>query len=131
MDKYNFPENLKYNKDYSWVKLEKDIAIVGVIGPSAERVKEFVFIKLPEKGKKIKSGEKYVSLEALKWSGHLSSPVTGEIVEVNEELFDEPSEINKDSYGNWIMKVKVTEPKDINSLLNSEEATKFYEEKIK
>jgi len=121
-----FPENLYYNKDYSWVQIDKDVATVGVVGPAAKRVKEFVFIKLPEKGKKIKKGDTYVSLEAVKWSGHLSSPVSGEIVEVNEALFNEPSKINKDPYNSWVMKVKLDDLNEVEGMMTSEEAAKFY-----
>lgn len=127
----NFPEDLKYNKDYSWVKIDGDTATLGIIGPAAKKVKEFVFIKLPEKGKKIQKGENYVSVEAVKWSGHLSSPVTGEIIEVNKPLFDEPSKINKEPYESWIMKVKLDDTKETEKLLDSKEAEKFYEGKIK
>ena len=122
-----FPENLRYNKDYSWVKIDKNIATVGVVGPAAKKVKEFVFIKLPEKGKKIKKGDTYVSLEAVKWSGHLSSPVSGEIVEVNEALFNEPSKINKDPYNSWVMKVKLSDSDEIKELINAEDAQKIYD----
>ncbi len=130
MTENNFPEDLKYNKDYSWIKVQGDTATLGIIGPSAKKVKEFVFIMLPEKGEKIKKGEKYVSLEAVKWTGHLSSPVTGEIIEVNNPLFNEPSEINKDGYENWIVKIKIEDKDELNELLNSEEASKFYNEKL-
>ncbi|MFP4423944.1 MAG: glycine cleavage system protein H [Candidatus Woesearchaeota archaeon] len=121
----NLPDNLKYNKDNSWVKVEGDIATVGVIEPAAKKV-EFVFIQLPEK-KEIKKGDTYVSLEGVKWSGHLSSPVTGEVIEVNEPLFDEPSKINEDPYGEWIMKVKLDDPKEAENLMDSEQAKKEYE----
>jgi len=92
----------------SWVVQEGEIATVGVNEEAAKKVKEFVFIQLPKKGTKIKQGEDYCSLEALKWSGHIESPVSGEIIEVNDALFDEPSRINKDPYGSWIMKVKLS-----------------------
>ncbi len=131
MNEDNFPKDLKYNKDYSWVRIEGDTAILGIIGPAAKKVNEFVFIMLPEKGKKIKKGEKYVSLEAVKWTGHLSSPVTGEIIEVNTILFDEPSKINEDGYKNWIAKIKMKNKEELNELINSEEAIKFYKEKLK
>ncbi len=126
-----FPNDLRYNKDYSWVKIEANIATVGIIEPAAKKVKEFVFIKLPEKGKKIKQGETYVSLEAVKWSGHLSSPVSGEIIEVNDSLFDEPSKINKEPYKNWIMKIKIEDKEGVDNLLDPKEAEKTYGEKIK
>ncbi|MGM5484672.1 MAG: glycine cleavage system protein H [Nanobdellota archaeon] len=121
-----FPGNLKYNKDNSWVKVEGDTATIGVVSKAAENAQEFAFIKLPEKGKKIKQGDTYVSLEAVKWSGHLSSPVTGEVVEVNDPLFDDPSKINNDPYGEWIMKVRMDDPRETDSLMDAEEAKKKY-----
>ncbi len=131
MTEYKLPADLKYNNDYSWIKIDGDTATIGITEPAAKKVKEFVFIKLPEKGKKIKQGENYVSLEAVKWSGHLSSPVSGEIIEVNDSLFDEPSKINKDPYRSWIMKVKIKDKKEVDKLLDSTEAKKTYEAKIK
>ncbi len=102
------PENLLYNKDYSWIEIDGDVATLGITNLASERVSEFVFIDLPKKGAKIKKGDTYVSLEALKWSGHLESPFGGEIVEVHDELFDEPEIINKDPYGDgWIVKIKI------------------------
>ncbi|MFP4523825.1 MAG: glycine cleavage system protein H [Candidatus Woesearchaeota archaeon] len=124
------PNDLKYNKDYTWAKIEGDTATIGVVEPAASKVKEFVFIQLPEKGKRIKQGETYVSVEAVKWSGHLSSPVSGEIIEVNDTLFDEPSKINEDPYKHWVMKVKMEDPKEQERLLSPEEAKKTYERTI-
>lgn len=121
MSENNLPEDLLYNKDYSWVKVKDDIAIVGIIEPAAKKVQEFVFIKLPEKDKEITKGEVYVSLEAVKWSGHLSSPVSGKIIEVNEDLFDEPSEINKNPYESWIMKVKLSNKEELKELSKNQE----------
>lgn len=122
----DFPEGLKYNEDNSWVKVEDDTVMVGVVGSAAKKVKEFVFIKLPEKGEKIKKGEEYVSLEAVKWTGHLSSPVSGEIVEVNEKLFDEPSRINEDPYGSWIMKVRLSDRRELDKLMDAKKAKEYY-----
>lgn len=123
-----FPSELKYNQDYSWVELNNGVVKVGVIKPSAEKVKQFVFIDLPEEGKQIEEGENYVSLEAVKWSGHLSSPVSGKIVDVNQDLFDEPSKINQDPYDSWIMKVKLESKGQFEELMDSEEAEEFYKE---
>ncbi|MCB9359439.1 glycine cleavage system protein H [Candidatus Woesearchaeota archaeon] len=97
----------QYTEENSWVKVEGEIATVGITEEAAKQAKEFMFIELPEKGKKIAKGEKYVTLEAVKWSGHVNSPVTGKIVEVNDALFDDPSVINNDPKGSWIMKVKI------------------------
>ncbi len=122
----DMPNELKYNKDYSWVKVEGDTVTLGVVGPAAKKVNEFVFIMLAEKGKKIKQGENYVSVEAVKWSGHLSSPVSGEIIDVNDPLFDEPAEINKEPYKNWIAKIKLDDPSEVEGLMDADAAKEFY-----
>jgi glycine cleavage system H protein len=129
MSNNNFPENLLYNQDYSWVKIDGDTATLGIIGPAASRVEEFVFVQLPEAGQKLKQGETYASVEAVKWSGHLSSPLSGEVVEVNSPLFDEPSTINQDPYGKgWIVKIKMSDSKETEELIKAEEAKKWFEE---
>ncbi len=85
-----------------------------------------MFVKLPENGQKIKKGEIYVSLEAIKWSGHLSSPFSGEIIEVNEEIFDEPSIINRDPYGKgWIAKIKLLNKEEKKILFQLKKLNKF------
>lgn len=117
----DLPSNLLYNQDYSWIKIEGDVAILGIIKPACDKVQEFVFVKLSEKGQKIKKGETYASLEAIKWSGHLSSPFTGEIVEVNKEIFDEPSIINEDPYGKgWIAKIKLVNKEEKDDLVSAD-----------
>jgi glycine cleavage system H protein len=129
MSNNNFPENLLYNQDYSWIKIDGDTATLGIIGPAASRVEEFVFVQLPEVGQELKQGETYASVEAVKWSGHLSSPLSGEVVEVNSPLFDEPSIINQDPYGKgWIVKIKMSDSKETEELIKAEEAKKWFEE---
>ncbi len=128
MTNNNLPNNLLYNQDYSWVRIENDTAILGVIKPAADKVKEFVFIKLPKKEQMLKKGDTYVSLEALKWSGHLSSPLSGEIIEVNENLFDEPGIINQDPYGKgWIAKIKISDQREVEKLLKVNDTQKWVE----
>lgn len=127
---YDLPKDLKYNKDYSWIKIDGDVATLGIFEPGAKKIKEFVFIMLPKKGDKLKKGEKYVSLEAIKWSGHLSSPVSGEIIEVNDPLYDNPSEINKEPYKNWIVKIKMSNIKEVDDLLSADEVESWVKEKL-
>ncbi len=111
------PKGLKHDGKYSWVKIEDDTATIGLIKEEVDKAKEFVFVQLPEKGEKLKKGERYLALEAVKWSGEIDSPVTGEVVEVNDDLFDEPSTINKDPYGEgWIAKVKLTDKKELDNM---------------
>ena len=118
--RFEVKEGLLYNNDYSWVRVEGRIATVGVNDVGAKLADEFVFIKLPEKGKEIKKGETYVSLEAVKWSGHLTSPVSGKIIEVNEKVFDDPAMINKAPYEQWIMKVELKSTEELKELMDAE-----------
>ena len=122
----DYPSNLLYNDDFSWIKIENDTAVLGVIGSAAKKVKEFVFIQLPEKGKKVKKGDVYVSLEAMKWSGQLSSPFSGEIIDVNIDLFDEPSKINENPYKEWIAKIKLDNPSEKDDLMDSKEIANWF-----
>jgi len=128
---FEFPEKLYYNDDYSWVRLDGDTAIVGVSDFGAKLVKQFVFVELPKKGKEIKKGDVYVSLESIKWSGHLKSPVSGTIVDVNESLFDNPEIINKEPYGKgWIMKVKLSDKNELKELMNADQIIEWVKKRI-
>jgi glycine cleavage system H protein len=131
--KEDLPQNLLYNKDYSWIKIEGELATLGIIKSAAENVKEFVFVKLPEKNEELKAGETYVSLEAMKWSGHLSSPISGEVIEVNEEVFDDPAIINESPYDKgWFCKVKLSKPEEKELLLSADDLDKYLQKnKIK
>lgn len=127
---FNLPDELLYNKDSTWIKVEDDkntekIVVLGIIEPAAKSVEEFLFVKLPEKDQCIKKGEIYVSLEAMKWTGHLKSPVSGEIIEVNESVYDEPETINKDPYNTWICKIKVSNKDELDELLQADQITEW------
>ena len=127
---YELPDELLYNKDSSWVKVEGDVFVIGIIEPVAKVLKEFLFVKLPDM-KKIKSGETYVSLETLKWSGHFSSPLSGDIIEVNEDLYDEPGRINEDPYGAWIVKMKITDKEELKNLCKPNEIVDWLDKVMK
>ncbi|HII29985.1 glycine cleavage system protein H [Candidatus Woesearchaeota archaeon CG08_land_8_20_14_0_20_47_9] len=118
---YELPDELLYNKDHSWVRLEGDTATLGVTSVAAGMAQEFVFVQLPKKGDQIKKGDTYISLEAVKWSGHLASPLSGQVVDVNEAIFNNPGEINKRPYESWLIKLKLTNPDEKNELLKPEQ----------
>jgi glycine cleavage system H protein len=122
--KFSLPDDRFYDEYYTWIQIDNDIVSVGIVKPAADLVKEFVFIQLPAKEKKIKKGEIYVSVEAVKWSGHMKSPVTGTVVEVNESLFDEPSRINRKPYEEWIAKIKISNPDELKLLMTAQERIK-------
>ena len=119
----SFPKDLKYSKDHTWVLEEKETITLGVIQDSIEKAGDIVFVNLPKEGEKLKIGSAYLSIESVKASVELKSPVSGEVIEVNGEVFDDPELLNKDSFKNWIVKVKI---EDKEELLDFKQAEKHY-----
>lgn len=110
----NFPAELKYTKDHEWMKMEGDIAVVGISDFAQDALGDVVFINLPEVGDTVTAGESFGDVESVKAVSDVNSPVTGVIVEVNEELVDSPENLNEDPYGSWIIKVEqITETEDM------------------
>ena len=110
----NFPAELKYTKDHEWMKLEGDIAVVGITDFAQDALGDVVFINLPEVGDTVTAGESFGDVESVKAVSDVNSPVTGVIVEINEELNDSPENLNSDPYGSWIIKVEsITETEDL------------------
>jgi len=102
----NFPAELKYTKDHEWMVMEGDIAVVGISDFAQDALGDVVFINLPEVGDTVTVGESFGDVESVKAVSDVNSPVTGVIVEVNEDLADSPENLNSDPYGSWIIKVK-------------------------
>ncbi len=110
----NYPAELKYTKDHEWLKMEGDIAVVGISDFAQDALGDVVFINLPEVGDEVTAGESFGDVESVKAVSDVNSPVTGVIVEVNEELADSPELLNEDPYANWIIKVeKITATEDL------------------
>ncbi|MBQ2769794.1 MAG: glycine cleavage system protein GcvH [Clostridia bacterium] len=101
----NFPAELKYTKSHEWVKMEDDVALIGITDFAQDALGDVVFINLPGEGDAVEAGESFGDVESVKAVSDLISPVSGEIAEVNEALADAPEELNADPYGAWIIKV--------------------------
>ncbi len=122
-------EDLLYTKEHEWVKIEGDIAIVGITDYAQEQLGDIVYVELPEVGKNVKQMEAVATIEAVKTAADVYSPLSGEVVEVNKELENKPELINQDPYGKgWIFKLKVLNPDEVNNLMKGEEYKKFVEE---
>ncbi len=120
------PKELKYSKDHEWVKLEGDIAVVGITDFAQKQLTDIVFIELPEKGKHATVSNPIAIVESVKSVSDVLAPLSGEIIEVNSKLQDNPEIINKEPYGEgWIAKIKLEEKGEINSLIDSEEYEKL------
>ncbi|MFH1826469.1 MAG: glycine cleavage system protein GcvH [bacterium] len=116
----NCPDNLKYTKDHEWVKIEGNKATVGITFFAQDQLGDVVFVELPEVGKELKAHDEFGVVESVKSVSSLYCPLSGKLVEVNAELNNAPQLINEDPYGKaWIMKLEVTKPDEVNSLLSS------------
>lgn len=115
-------EGLRYSEDHEWVKVEGDIAVIAVIGISDFAQKELgdiTYADLPEVDDEVEAGEEFGALESVKASSELLSPVSGKVVEVNPELEDAPEKINEDAYEAWIIKVEMSDPSQVDTLLDA------------
>ena len=101
----NYPAELKYSKSHEWVKMEGDVAVIGISDFAQDALGDVVFVNLPSVGDAVAAGDAFGDVESVKAVSDLVSPVSGEIVEVNEALADAPEALNSDPYGSWIIKV--------------------------
>lgn len=101
----NYPAELKYSKSHEWVKMEGDVAVIGISDFAQDALGDVVFVNLPGVGDAAAAGDAFGDVESVKAVSDLVSPVSGEIVEVNEALADAPEALNSDPYGSWIIKV--------------------------
>jgi glycine cleavage system H protein len=117
----NIPEDLKYTKDHEWIKIENDIATVGITDFAQGELGDVVYIDVETVDESIDQNEVFGSVEAVKTVSDLFMPLSGEIVEFNEDLEDAPEKVNSDPYGEgWMIKIKLSDTSQIDSLLNAE-----------
>lgn len=116
----NIPENLKYTKEHEWVKVEGDIAVIGITEYAQGELGDIVFVEIETVGETLEKEETFGTVEAVKTVSDLFMPVGGEILEKNEGLDDSPETINKDPYGEgWMVKVKINNVADLDDLLDA------------
>jgi len=120
------PKELKYTKEHEWVKVDGDVAAVGITDYAQEQLSDIVYLELPALGTKVEQMKSLGTIEAVKAVTDIYAPLGGEVTEVNEELKNSPGTINQDPYGTgWIVKLKVSDPKELDSLLSSEDYRKL------
>ena len=123
------PKDLRYSKEHEWVRLEGDIGIVGVTYFAQKQLTDIVFVELPEKGKKVEQGKQMAVIESVKSVSDVFSPATGEVIDVNEKLKDNPEVINNHPYSEgWMAKIKVADKGELNNLMNADDYDKFVSE---
>ena len=117
----NAPTNCKFSKDHEWIKLDGDVAIVGISEFAQGELGDIVFIEVETVGENIEKDGVFGSVEAVKTVSDLFMPVAGEVLEFNENLNNNPELVNSDPYGEgWIVKVKVSNPEQLSALMDSE-----------
>lgn len=122
----SYPSDLRYDKEHEWVRVEGDVAVVGISDFAQDQLGEVVYIDLPAVGDTVTAGEMFGEVESVKSVSELFSPVTGEVVKVNNELDGAPEAVNEDAYGiGWMIEVKLADPSELDGLMSAGEYQDF------
>jgi glycine cleavage system H protein len=121
-------DDLRYADSHEWVKLDGDVATVGITDYAQHALGSIVYVDMPEEGDEVTKGEEFGAVESVKAASDLISPVSGEVIEVNSALEDAPELVNQDAFANWIMKVRLSDPSEVDTLLDSAAYAKICEE---
>ena len=109
-------EGLKYSESHEWVKVEGNVAVIGVSDFAQKEMGDITYVDMPEVDDEVSAGEEFGALESVKASSELISPVSGKVVEVNGELEDAPEKVNEDAYAAWIIKVEMSDASELDAL---------------
>ena len=117
----NVPSNLKYTKSHEWVRISGDTAVVGITDHAQHELTDIVFVELPDVGQNIKNGDACAVVESVKTASDIYSPVSGEVLESNRAIVDDPASVNSDPYDSgWFFKIKLSNPAELDALLSPE-----------
>lgn len=118
----NFPADLKYTKDHEWIRVEGEVAYVGITDYAQSELGEIVFVDITTQGETVAKEESFGTIEAVKTVSDLFMPVSGEVLEVNPELEEAPELVNEDAYGKgWLIKISMTDASELGDLLSADE----------
>lgn len=112
--------SLKYCKEHTWTKIEGEYAYIGITDYAQDQLGEILFVEMPDVEDEITRGQDFGVVESSKVASDLIAPISGEVIEINEMLEDEPEAINEDAYEAWIIKVKISDSEELESLLSSD-----------
>jgi glycine cleavage system H protein len=124
-----YPQELRYYKEHDWVRVDGEDAILGITWFAQDALGEIVYAELPGVGDAVTAEQTYGELESVKAVSDLYTPLTGEVVEVNDALQDEPQRVNDDCYGEgWLVRIRMTAPSELGELMDAEAYKKFLDE---
>ena len=112
-------EGLRYSEDHEWVKVEGNVAVIGISDFAQKELGDITYADLPEEDDEFEAGEEFGALESVKASSELLCPVSGKVVDVNPDLEDAPEKINEDAYEAWIIKVEMSDPAEVEALMDA------------
>ena len=116
----NIPEQLKYAKTHEWVRVEGDTAWVGITDHAQAELTELVFVELPEVGRTVSAGQPCAVVESVKTASDIYAPLSGEVIEVNQALTDDPGKVNADAFGEgWFFKIRMSAPSELDGLMDA------------
>ena len=116
----NFPSNLRYTSEHEWIRVEGNEAFVGITDYAQSELGEIVFVDVPTLGETVSQGDVFGSIEAVKTVSDLNMPVTGEVLEINENLDAQPESVNNDPYGEgWIIRISVKDASELDKLMDA------------
>lgn len=121
-------KDLRYTKEHEWVRVEGQEAYIGITDFAQGHLGDIVFVELPEIGEEFVEGDSFSVIDSVKATSDVFMPVDGEVLAVNEELDGSPEMINEDAFENWIIKVKLSDPDQVNALLTADEYEEFCKE---
>lgn len=123
------PSDLKYHKEHEWVRVEGDTAVIGISDFAQDQLGEVVYVDLPSAGDSVTADQTFGEIESVKSVSELYSPVSGEIVEVNDALADAPETVNGDAYGDgWMIKVRMSDASELDALMSASDYDSFINE---
>ena len=112
-------EGLYYSESHEWVKVEGDVAVIGITDYAQHSMGDLSYVDMPEVDDELEAGDEFGAVESVKAASDLYSPVSGTVIEVNEELEDAPELLNEDAFANWIMKVEMSDPTELDALMDA------------
>ncbi|MBT3662788.1 MAG: glycine cleavage system protein GcvH [Candidatus Marinimicrobia bacterium] len=116
------PQDLKYTKEHEWIKIDGDMATIGITDHAQGELGDIIFVEFPDTDQEIELDEPFGTIEAVKTVADLFGPLTGRVVEINDILEDNPEKVNEDSYGDgWILKISISNPGELNALLSADQ----------
>jgi len=116
------PQDLKYTKEHEWIKIDGDMATIGITDHAQGELGDIIFVEFPDTDQEIELDEPFGTIEAVKTVADLFGPLTGRVLEINDILEDNPEKVNEDSYGDgWILKISISNPGELNALLSADQ----------